>query len=585
MSLNIRAKSSLFGFVRSNAGVLVAFLCLAILANAFAAYYVAQERYVYFWDWSAYWLMSQNFSELLLHHPMSALDSLIHSVRNDDYNLLPVLPLAPFEWLFGTSRLTYILAITNIALLPSAFIMGVLAYRTIHQQFPKLSLFPLVFAIASVLALHSLWAPILLGLPDVIGILVVGCILLLNLAKPLTEQRLAYLFTTGVLLCLLVLLRRYYAFWVVAFFPALIVAQCLDIYQRHGGDWRYYVATIRNAVVIGLTFTIALFVIATPLILRIISTDYSDIYSAYKHTSSLRQAAEGLLYYFGWSVIICGLVGLTWLAVRKNTRVIGIFLFMQSFIVFVLFLRTQDFGPQHYYLLIPGIVLGIAFLVTSLWAQITNSIWRAASIGLVFSALLVSFATAFFPVAASVSGRLGRLVPQVKFYPQVRNDLDVLSQLLGRMDELELEQRGDIYVLASSVLLNSAILQNACKFDPKRRHFCDRLLDTNDVDKRDGFPRQFLHALYLVVASPTQYHLHAEDQRVIGVLTREVMEGHGIGKSFQRLQGEFKLDNGVTVWLFAKVIPFQRTDLDALANEFAGYYPDKREMFITVDER
>jgi hypothetical protein len=258
---------------------------------------------------------------------------------------------------------------------------------------------------------------------------------------------------------------------------------------------------------------------------------------------------------------------------------------MQSFIVFVLFLRTQDFGPQHYYLLIPGIALGIAGVVTGLWTQITNGWWRAASIGLVFTALLVSSATVFYPVAASVSGSLGRLVPQVKFYPLVRNDLNVLSQLLDRMDELELEQHGAIYVLASSVLLNSSILQNACKFDLKRRFFCDRFLNTNDVDKRDGFPRQFLHAKYLVVASPTQYHLHAEDQRVIGILTREVMEGHGIGKSFQRLPEEFKLDNGVTAWIFAKVTPFQRKDLDALANEFAGYYPDKWHMFITGDER
>ena len=125
-----------------------------------------------------------------------------------------------------------------------------------------------MLAMASVLALHSLWVPMLRGLPDVIGVLVIGCILLLHFAKPLAEQRLPYLVTTGLLLCLLVLLRRYYAFWVVAFFPTLAVAQCLDIYQRHGGVWKQYVTTIRNAVIIGLTFTITLFAIATPLIFR-----------------------------------------------------------------------------------------------------------------------------------------------------------------------------------------------------------------------------------------------------------------------------------------------------------------------------
>ena len=182
-----------------------------------------------------------------------------------------------------------------------------------------------------------------------------------------------------------------------------------------------------------------------------------------------------------------------------------------------------------------------------------------------FTALLAQVpATAFYPRAASVSDILGSLVPQLQFYPLVRNDLDVLEHLLDRLDELELDQRGDIYVLASSDILNSSILEFTCHFGPRRRFFCDHILGTNDVDKRDGFPRQFLHALYLVVASPTQYHLRAEDQRVIGVLAREVIEGHGIGASFQRLPGEFKLDNGVNVWVFKKIRPLEKTDLDTL---------------------
>lgn len=585
---NISTKQPFFWAGHGATGVVAALLGLVILANVFAAYYMAQERFIYFWDWKVYWFLYLDFSVSLGQHPMNALHSLIDSIRNNDYNLLPVLPLAPFEWLFGTSRLTYILAITNVSLLPSALIISLLAQRILPRQFPKPSLSPpLVLATASVLVLPSIWTPLLRGLPDVLGVLVIGCILLLHFAKPLTEQSLAHLVTTGLLLCLLVLVRRYYSFWVVAFFPALTVAQCLDIYQRHDGDLRLYMTTIRNVVVIGLTFTIALFVIATPLILRILHTDYSDIYSAYKASSSLLEAAEILFSYFGWSVIICGLVGLTRLTVQKDTRVVGSFLIMQSFIVFVLFLRTQDFSIQHYYLLIPGIALGIAVMVTGLWTQIRNGLWRATSIGLVFAALLASFATAFYPRAASVSNMLGCLVPRdvSKSYPLFRNDLDMFWHLLDRLDELEQDQRGDIYVLASSLILNGDLLDQACRLGPRQWSFCNRFLKTYDVDKHKGFPLHFLHAQYLVVASPTQYHLSPEGQRVISVLAREVMAGHGIGKAFQRLPGEFKLDNGVTVWVFAKVRPFERADLDALANEFAGYYPDKREMFITVDER
>ena len=78
--------------------------------------------------------------------------------------------------------------------------MGLLAQRILPQQFPKPSLFPLMLATASVPALHPLWAPMLRGLPDVIGVFVIGCILLLHFAKPLSEQRLAYLVTTAILI-------------------------------------------------------------------------------------------------------------------------------------------------------------------------------------------------------------------------------------------------------------------------------------------------------------------------------------------------------------------------------------------------
>lgn len=568
-------KPSLLELARRSSGAVGAFFGLTILANAFVVYFVTQEHYIYFWDTAIYWHMYIDLSTSLLSDPASGLRALIHSVRYDDYNLLPALPLVPFAWMFGSGRLTYILAITNVALLPGALIMGLSARRIMQRQSAEGALSSVVLSTVIVLAVHSMWVPMLRGYPDVIGVLVIGGILLLHFAKPLADQGLVVLVATGLLLCILVLLRRYYAFWVVAFFPALIFAQYLDIFQRHESSRRRYIITARNAGVIGLTFTFALFAIATPLMLKILHTDYSDIYSAYKSSLSMLQAAGRLPIFLGWSVIVCGLSGLAWLTVKKETRIVGIFLITQSLIVFVLFARTQDFGIQHHYLLIPSFVLGIQVVVISLWKQAEIGIWRVAAVGTLLFVLLANFTT-FSPSAASISIVLGRLIPQYKCHPLVRNDLEELNLLLDRLDELVGEQPGEIYVLASSVVLNSSILQNACHLGTRSGAACGYILATNDVDKRDGFPHQFLQAKYLVVANPTQYHLRADDQRVIGVLAREVLTGQGIGASFQRLPGDFKLDNEVAVGVFVKVRPIERMDFDALENEFARYYPNLR---------
>lgn len=76
-------------------GAVAACLALAVLTNAFAVYYGAQERYVYFWDWSHYWYRYRDLTASLAQHPIATLGSLIDSVRRDDYNSLPVLSLVP----------------------------------------------------------------------------------------------------------------------------------------------------------------------------------------------------------------------------------------------------------------------------------------------------------------------------------------------------------------------------------------------------------------------------------------------------------------------------------------------------------
>src|ERR1700730_506130 len=113
------------GPITGYAGILaLAFLGFVILADAFAAHFVVQEHYIYFWDWSRYWVTSLDFSTLLVERPFAALQQLIECVRSCDYNPLPVLALIPVEWLFGTSRLTYILTIPSLYLLPAAVVIA-----------------------------------------------------------------------------------------------------------------------------------------------------------------------------------------------------------------------------------------------------------------------------------------------------------------------------------------------------------------------------------------------------------------------------------------------------------------------------
>jgi len=111
-----------------------------------------------------------------------------------------------------------------------------------------------------------------------------------------------------------------------------------------------------------------------------------------------------------------------------------------------------------------------------------------------------------------------------------------------------------------------------------------QILNTHDVDKRDGFPSKFLTARYIVVAYPIQYHLRPEDQRVVGTLAEFIMDGGNIGISYKQLPYEFALDKGVRVYIYEKVRPFKKTDIDSLSELFRKHYPDREYLYkITVD--
>ena len=52
-------------------------LVLMFLSNTFAIYFLSQERFVYYWDWSMYWSAYIDISTSFVEHPIAAVRSLI----------------------------------------------------------------------------------------------------------------------------------------------------------------------------------------------------------------------------------------------------------------------------------------------------------------------------------------------------------------------------------------------------------------------------------------------------------------------------------------------------------------------------
>ncbi|MCX5868113.1 MAG: hypothetical protein NT009_11685 [Proteobacteria bacterium] len=335
--------------------------------NLFVYYFIRQERFIYFWDSANYWDKYQDISNLFKNNFILAAKTLIHSIRHDDYNLLPVFFLIPFNFLFGNQRLAYISSILNIYALPTAISFMILLAIIISKPHDKRLFTVSSITFLTVMFFPQFFYPILFGYPDVIGVLIINIILFIYLKNPIEKQDFLTLVVTGFFLAFLIMLRRWYAYWVVSFFISLVIERLIFLFREHRFKIKYYLPSAKNIVVICAVSVISFFSIAAPIAKRMLFTNYADIYSAYKESRMATQAFMEFLSYFGLFSIFFFLLGFIQSAVSVKTRRFSLFLLIQFIITFLLFSRTQDFGIHHCYLLIPTMIIFISFSIISIY--------------------------------------------------------------------------------------------------------------------------------------------------------------------------------------------------------------------------
>ena len=89
----------------------------------FAYMYVYNEDNVYVYDYVGYQLRANYLTELFQTNFSGALSYLFTSIANFDYNLFPVFPLVPILILAGKTRITYIIAMTTLYVVPTMFLL------------------------------------------------------------------------------------------------------------------------------------------------------------------------------------------------------------------------------------------------------------------------------------------------------------------------------------------------------------------------------------------------------------------------------------------------------------------------------
>jgi len=316
------------------------------------------------------------------------------------------------------------------------------------------------------------------------------------------------------------------------------------------------------------------------LLRRVMATNYTDIFSAYKYHITIYQHLSTEAGYFGWASLSYALAGMVGLLGFRETRRMSLFMFLQAGLIFCHFTSVQGFCFHHQYLLLPGFLLVVSVFTLKVACLPSRGWLRIAWLGSVLAFGLGTSVPVFSRPARLHAKTLGRLMPVNPCYPLVRNDVPELIRMFSVLDRYFEQSDGRVYVLAASHTFSSDTLLNAAISLPVPFNSTDRVItQCSHVDKRDGFPRELLNAQFVLVATPVQYHLRPADQQVIGVPAESFLNQTDIGRAFEKLPESFVLENGARVLLFRRTRPIEPAEVAQLSERFRASYPDRPYIY------
>lgn len=553
--------------------VLVGCLGVALIANIIVANYVNSENAIYSWDTSGYWKNSIELVDTFKSSPISAAKLVISSLETD-YNYLPLVPMLPFQLIFGTSRLAFVLIVLNLYVLPFALIM----LKVVQAAFRKSRIHlrawvkPLVFS-AGMLS-PAVLIPVINGRPDAICIVVIALIFYL-----LAKTRMQYIsnyFTLGILTLILIVLRRYFAIFALCLYASIFIVKAIVAIHNYHFTKTAVTKIVKLGVKLlasGAIILAGMAILFPSLFNRYLTGNYGDAYSAYLLGDFSNQVSL-FVQYFGLVFLALVAAGclISFMKYKKSClNEVGLIGIISAILSFILFTRIQTLGDQHMYIFVPFFVLCIGAFIAHL-STLRKYLKLLCVVPPVFLCTLSVYSfTGMRATSCSNFCYIAGLSEVIR--PSVRNDIAEIEQLHSYLDS-HLTSSDYIYVLSSSTLFNNDVLQNVHLPNYPKYN----ISGVKHVDKRDGFPNYFFDATYILVADPIQTHLNG-GQEVISYLGTKILNGDANNLSLIKT---YPIDNNVTLKLYHKDSSYSSDFLANTKSYFQQKYPEHPFLYENI---
>ena len=313
---------------------------------------------------------------------------LLESLLTADYKMFMNLFISVPYLFTGRSINAFMVCYAIACFVPMWFAL-LMGAKYLAQQLPACHTalyYPLCMAVM-VLWPMFLW-PATHGMPDAFGLTFAAVIALLCADyrfETLPWPRLLAIFAATFAL---ILTRRWYMFWILAFYAVYVLAVLVGAVRR-----KTLGSTLKHMLLFGVPSAVIIVGALLPTFKTILTTDYADIYGAYYGggfgNNCLGQlSTQGLIW-----LVLCA-AGLVWLLYCRSTRAQAIVAAAASLGAMVLFTRTQSLGDHQSLILAPFYLLMLFGLCAKLTQQKAKPWLRNAAAGVLAVFLVVNFGNA-----------------------------------------------------------------------------------------------------------------------------------------------------------------------------------------------
>ncbi len=546
--------------------------CLSVcVAGLLLIYlYFKNEQDIKVYDFSTYWINAMASRDIIGSSVNEYLNVLINSFTLD-YNWLPSFFLIPFIHLFGASYTVYCQAIFVVYYMPAAVLMTILALRMtalIRKSPFDISVFA-VCLVAFVSCPLLLW-PLMHGYLDVIGVLVTAVLLNYSMKWDGVDFSAKRNLTMTAISVLLLLSRRWYAYYILGFFVMFGVVSGVKILVGRQRIGKQIGMIIVNFGMIASTAIVAILII-NPSIINVYLTDYGDIYSAFRSKpwwEDIRDAVSNL----GYLGSVVSLFGALLMLRNKESRCIGARVMAAACMATAMFLSVQSLGFHQLYLLSPTVVVFIQVFMASSLQELGRKTSRLCSICLM-AVLTLNLFFAYAPELGAAAYFARPVATAIRSYPVQNPHVSTYQDIVNDLKEKTAGKAASVYMIGEGDI-NPDYLHRVNL--PEEQDAAPFVMTNCVADTRDGFPSQLFTADYILVVDPFMTDFTAIQQ--VSYQAYDMLLNDPVVAEYYEIDTRYAFGEDDLI-VFKKTKDADHTLVNILRDRLQIFYPDNAFVY------